>query len=107
MGPQPWRCRRLRWTSSKSLQKKGKIRNLGITNWDRQQIRPFLDAGFDIVSAQVQYSVLDRRPANGLADWAADHDMQLLCYGTLAGGFLTEPMAGPARPRLCVSKTAA
>lgn len=74
----------------KTLQTKGKIRNLGITNWDRDQIAPFLDAGYDIVAAQVQYSVLDRRPAAGLAQWAAAHDMHLLCYGTLAGGFLTE-----------------
>jgi len=82
----------------KDLQKKGKIRNLGVTNWDRDQIAPFLDAGMDIVSAQVQYSVLDRRPAHGLADWAAARDMQLLCYGTLAGGFLTEAWLGRADP---------
>lgn len=74
----------------KDLQRKGKINTLGITNWDRRQITPFLDAGFEIASAQVQYSVLDRRPANGMADWAAAHDLHLLCYGTLAGGFLTE-----------------
>ena len=74
----------------KDLQAKGKIRNLGLTNWDRPQIEPFVEAGFDIAAAQVQYSVLDRRPAGGLVDWAAEHDMQLVCYGTLAGGFLTE-----------------
>ena len=82
----------------KDLQTKGKIRNLGITNWDRQQILPFLDAGFDIVSAQVQYSVLDRRPENGMTDWAAAHDIQLLCYGTLGGGFLTEHWLGQPDP---------
>ncbi|GGH31342.1 Predicted oxidoreductase [Cribrihabitans marinus] len=74
----------------KDCQRKGKIANLGVNNWDSAQIARFVEAGFDIASAQVQYSVLDRRPANGLADWAARHDMQLLCYGTLAGGFLTE-----------------
>ncbi|WP_298922315.1 aldo/keto reductase [uncultured Roseobacter sp.] len=82
----------------KDLQRKGKIRNLGINNWDRQQIQPFLDAGFDIAAAQVQYSLLDRRPANGLTDWAAAHDVQLLCYGTLAGGFLTEHWLGKPDP---------
>jgi aryl-alcohol dehydrogenase-like predicted oxidoreductase len=74
----------------KDLQSKGKIRNLGLNNWDRHQIAPFVEAGFDIATAQVQYSVLDRRPAGGLTDWAAEHDMRLVCYGTLAGGFLTE-----------------
>jgi len=82
----------------KDLQAKGKIKNLGITNWDRHQIAPFMEAGFDIVAAQVQYSVLDRRPTHGLVDWAATHDMQLLCYGTLAGGFLTEQWLGQPDP---------
>lgn len=74
----------------KDEQAKGKIGNLGVTNWDVAETAPFLEAGFDLVSTQVQYSVLDARPAQGLAGWATAHDMQLLCYGTLAGGFLTE-----------------
>lgn len=82
----------------KDLQKRGKIRNLGVTNWDIAEIAPFVDAGFDIVSTQVQYSVLDRRPANGLSDWAASQDIQLLCYGTLAGGFITENWLGQPDP---------
>lgn len=80
------------------LKQKGKIRNLGLTNWDTDKIAPFVEAGFDVVSAQVQYSVLDRRPALGLAQWATKHDMQLLCYGTLAGGFLTEQWLGADDP---------
>ncbi|MEL6645657.1 MAG: aldo/keto reductase [Pseudomonadota bacterium] len=82
----------------KDLQAKGKIKTLGLTNWDRQQIAPFVEAGFDIASAQVQYSILDRRPANGLADWCATNDVGLLCYGTLAGGFLTEHFLGQPDP---------
>ncbi len=82
----------------KDLQKQGKIKNLGVTNWDRGEVAPFLDAGFDIVSNQVQYSILDRRPALGLSDWARDRNIQLLCYGTLAGGFLTEAWLGKPDP---------
>lgn len=82
----------------KDLQAKGKIRNLGITNWDRHKIAPFVEAGFDIAAAQAQYSVLDRRPANGLSDWAEDNDIQLVCYGTLAGGFLTDTWLGQPDP---------
>jgi aryl-alcohol dehydrogenase-like predicted oxidoreductase len=74
----------------KTLQAKGKIRTLGVTNWDRAEITPFLEAGFDIAAAQVQFSVLDRRPTLGFTDWAVDQNVQLLCYGTLAGGFLTD-----------------
>ena len=44
-----------------------------------------------IVSHQVQYSVLDQRPAGGDgALCARAHGVPLLCYGALAGGFLSE-----------------
>ncbi|MDJ1018118.1 MAG: aldo/keto reductase [Paracoccaceae bacterium] len=76
----------------------GKIAHLGVTNWDIAETAPFVEAGFDLVSTQVQYSVLDHRPANGLSDWAAAHDIQLLCYGSLAGGFLTERWLGAPDP---------
>lgn len=82
----------------KRLQEKGKIGNLGVNNWDSADIAPFIDAGFDVVSDQVQYSVLDHRPANGLGDWAAVNNIQFLCYGTLAGGFLTDYWIGRPDP---------
>ncbi|MBM1221379.1 aldo/keto reductase [Ponticoccus sp. SC2-23] len=74
----------------KECQRKGKIANLGTTNWDTPVMDKFCDAGFDVVSAQVQYSVLDRRPAGAFSDWTAQRDVQILAYGTLAGGFLTD-----------------
>ncbi len=82
----------------KRCQEKGKIANLGTTNWNEAQMSLFTGAGFDVVSAQVQYSVLDRRPAGDFSNWAREHDVQLLCYGTLAGGFLTENWLGQADP---------
>lgn len=82
----------------KICQRKGKIVNLGVTNWDSAQIAGFVEAGYDIASAQVQYSVLDQRPENGLSDWARAQNLQLLCYGTLAGGFLTEAWLGRPDP---------
>jgi len=82
----------------KRCQDKGKVARIGVTNFDADRIAPFVAAGVDVVSNQVQYSVLDRRPAAGLAGWAAAHDMQLLAYGTLAGGFLTEGWLGRPDP---------
>ena len=43
------------------MQKAGKIRFLGITNFDSKRINELLDAGVKIASNQVQYSVFDRR----------------------------------------------
>jgi aryl-alcohol dehydrogenase-like predicted oxidoreductase len=77
---------------------KGKIAHLGVTNWDAAETQPFLDAGIPLVSTQVQYSLLDRRPEGGLADWCARNGLQMLCYGALAGGFLTERWLGAPDP---------
>ena len=82
----------------KDLKTRGKIGNLGTNNWDVGEMQPFVEAGYDIVSAQVQYSVLDRRPAGKLTDWAAQNGVQFLCFGTLAGGFLTENWLGKPDP---------
>lgn len=82
----------------KRCQEKGKIAHLGVTNWDVEETAPFLEAGIDLVSTQVQYSLLDRRAAHGLAPWGAAQKVQLLCYGTLAGGFLTEAWLGKPDP---------
>ena len=79
-------------------QEKGKVAHIGVTNWDVAETQPFLDAGAELVSTQVQYSLLDRRPENGLTDWAAANGLKLLCYGTLAGGFLTENWLGKPDP---------
>jgi aryl-alcohol dehydrogenase-like predicted oxidoreductase len=80
------------------LKERGKIRHLGVTNWDVADTERLLRSGADLVSTQVQYSILDRRPAAMLAPWAAEHAMQILCYGTLAGGFLTDAWLGQPDP---------
>ncbi|MEM0934408.1 MAG: aldo/keto reductase [Pseudomonadota bacterium] len=82
----------------KSCREKGKIAHLGVTNWDVADTTPFVEAGFDLVSTQVQYSLLDRRPSRGLSNWATKQGIGLLCYGTLAGGFLTDTWLGRPDP---------
>lgn len=82
----------------KRCREKGKILHIGVTNWDAAEIAPFVESGCDLASVQVQYSLLDRRPRTTLSDWAAARNMQLLCYGTLAGGFLTEAWLGKPDP---------
>lgn len=51
------------------------------------------------IYAQVQYSLLDRRPLHsGLVDVCEKHNVQILAYGVLAGGFLTDRWLGAKRP---------
>ena len=52
----------------------------------------------DLVSAQVQFSVLDRRPVGQFAAAARDKNVHLICYGVLAGGFLTDHWLGESDP---------
>jgi len=76
------------------LQKTGKIRHIGVTNFDGLHLRELLDAGIPVVSNQVQYSVFDHRPEGDLQKLAQEYDVFILCYGTVAGGFLNERYLG-------------
>jgi len=81
------------------LRRAGKIRYLGLTNFDQRRLNEIIAAGIPVVSHQVQYSVLDRRPAHGTAALCAGNGIGLLCYGALAGGFLSDRYRGRADPR--------
>jgi aryl-alcohol dehydrogenase-like predicted oxidoreductase len=78
------------------LKEEGKIRYLGVTNFDEVHLATLVASGVEIVSNQVQYSVLDRRPETGLARYCLQEGIALLCYGALAGGFLTRRFLGAA-----------
>lgn len=80
------------------LQKDGDIRAVGVTNFDRVHLAQLLESGFPIVSNQVQLSLLDRRPLAELVPLCEANDVALLCYGTLAGGLLTERWRGKPWP---------
>ncbi|MBT8402863.1 MAG: aldo/keto reductase [Gemmatimonadetes bacterium] len=80
------------------LRSAGKIRHLAVTNLSVERCRRLRDAGVELVSDQVQYSVLDRRPERTLVPYAQEEKMALLCYGGLAGGFLTDRWLGKPEP---------
>ena len=83
------------------LQQAGKIDKLAVTNYDVKQTKEVLDAGVDLVSNTVQYSLTDRRPENGMVQLCAEHNMKLLCYGALGGGLFSDKWLGipdPGKP---------
>lgn len=82
----------------KELQDKGKIYKLGATNYDVRHMQAMTDAGVDLVTHQVQYSLLDRRPENGMVDFCAAKNCLLLCYGVLGGGLISEKWLGVPDP---------
>jgi len=75
-------------------QRAGKIRLLGVTNFDTIHIRELLQAGVPLASVQTQYSLLDRRPEKHMTELSRESGVSLLPYGVLAGGFLSEKYLG-------------
>ncbi|HKM70683.1 MAG TPA: aldo/keto reductase [Stellaceae bacterium] len=88
------------------LQREGKIRHLALTNFDTERLRVIADHGVPIVSNQVQYSLVDRRPEARMASFCREHAMTLLAYGTLLGGLLSEKYLGRSEPRRAELNTA-
>jgi aryl-alcohol dehydrogenase-like predicted oxidoreductase len=83
----------------KELQNAGKIKHIGVTNFDVPHLEEILDAGVPVVANQVQYSVLDHRPEKGMTELCERYGLSLLCYGTLAGGFLSDRYLGAPKPK--------
>jgi len=80
------------------LRDEGKIRHIGLTNFDTGTIEIMLEQGFNLVSNQVQYSILDQRPQVKLTPFCKKHEMSIFAYGTLCGGFLSEKYLGKPEP---------
>lgn len=80
------------------LKNAGKIRHVGITNFDVERLEEMIDAGLKPASIQLQYSLLDRRPACDMMEICLKHGIGILCYGTVAGGFFSEKYLGKPEP---------
>lgn len=82
------------------LRRAGKIDKVSATNFDTERMLAMVKAGVPLTSMQLQYSLLDDRPSRRMAQAAAANGISLLCYGTVAGGFLGDNWLGTAEPAL-------
>jgi aryl-alcohol dehydrogenase-like predicted oxidoreductase len=80
------------------LQRAGKIKHLGLTNFDTTHLKEIIKNGIPIISNQVQLSLVDTRPLKQMSDFCKTNNVQLLCYGTIAGGFLSDVYLGVQEP---------
>ena len=80
------------------LQDDGKIKHIGITNFDTERMDIMIKHGFNLISNQVQFSILDQRAEVKMIPFCQKHNMNLLTYGTLLGGFLSEKYIGKPEP---------
>jgi len=72
------------------LCQEGKIRHLGLTNFDTKRLQIIVQQGFKIISNQVQHSIIDSRPEKKMIPYCQKQNIKLLTYGTLLGGFFSE-----------------
>jgi len=81
------------------LRQAGKIGRLAVTNFDTAHLHEMVSAGVPIVAHQLQYSLVDDRPGIRMVDFCREHGIELLCYGTVLGGFMSERWLHRPEPR--------
>lgn len=80
------------------LRDDGKIKHISLTNFDTKRIEIMAEKGFETVTNQVQYSILDQRPERKMGLCCHKYGMHILAYGTLLGGFLSEKYLNSQEP---------
>ncbi|KAK8857055.1 NADP-dependent oxidoreductase domain-containing protein [Apiospora arundinis] len=77
-----------------------RVGSLGLCNFDTEHMEKVIQTGVTICSNQVQFSLIDSRPTIRMGELCQKHDIKLLTYGTLCGGFLAEKWLGVTEPDL-------
>ncbi len=81
-----------------ALRDEGKIHRVALTNFDTERLREISDHGIRVVSNQVQYSLIDRRPEVQMSQVCEEQRVWLLPYGVLCGGLLSDRYLGQPEP---------
>lgn len=84
----------------------GHVRYVALTNFDTSHLESITREGVDIVSNQVQYSLVDRRPEVRMAECCLQYNIGLLTYGTVCGGLLSERYLDQPEPSRATLNTA-
>jgi aryl-alcohol dehydrogenase-like predicted oxidoreductase len=80
------------------LRDEGEIKHLALTNFDTEHLKRISEHGIRVVSNQVQYSLIDRRPEVQMAAYCREQEVHLLAYGTICGGLLSDRYLGQPEP---------
>jgi aryl-alcohol dehydrogenase-like predicted oxidoreductase len=72
------------------LVERGLVRHVGVSNFSLAQWQEAETAlGRPVLSNQVKYSLIDRRPEHELLPWAQEHDRLIIAYSPLSQGLLS------------------
>ncbi len=100
--PNPWSLSPLPETmrALEKLQRAGKIAHIGVSNFDVSDLEEARSAlsRTDVISDQVQYSLLHREPEAGLTAYAKREGIALLAWSPIAKGILAGTYGATKRP---------
>ena len=81
-----------------TLRDQGKLHRAALTNFDTERLREIADHDIHVVSNQVQYSLIDRRPEVQMTAVCEEQRVWLLPYGVLCGGLLSDRYLNQPEP---------
>ncbi len=83
----------------RELQQHGVIREIGVSNYSLDLWKAAEGAlGGPVFSNQVRFNLVDRRPLDGMTEWAAANDRVVIAYSPLAQGLLSARYDAEHRP---------
>src|SRR5438105_728120 len=82
-----------------TMQRNGLVDNVGVSNFSLRRWRAAEDSlAGPVLSNQVEYSLVKRRPERDLLPWAQANDRLIIAYSPLAQGFLSGRYDADHRP---------
>jgi aryl-alcohol dehydrogenase-like predicted oxidoreductase len=88
--PNPIVPLRAQMEGMRRLVRSGVVRNVGVSNFSLSRWQASEAAlGDPVLSNQIRFSLVDRRPLDDLVPWAADHDRIIIAYSPLGQGLLS------------------
>ncbi len=83
-----------------ALQKAGKIDRIGATNFDTDHMLALIESVCRSSPCRCSIRCSMARPRRRMVEAAQAHGVSLLCYGTVAGGFLSDRWLGKPEPAM-------
>ncbi|KAH0489780.1 hypothetical protein TgHK011_001278 [Trichoderma gracile] len=80
------------------LTEDSRVEMVGLCNFDTEHLLQVVEAGIKVHTNQVQFSLVDSRPTIKMTIACEKHNIKLLTYGTLCGGFLADKWLGRPEP---------
>lgn len=78
----------------KELQRQGKVRHIGVTNFTTPQLKALVDGGVPVVVNQLQCSLVDDRAQRAQLPYCRENGIAVVTYGHLLGGFIATDWIG-------------